>query len=171
MISTTPLTGIAVLAAFALSAGAAQAQGTPEQRAACTPDAIRLCQDTIPDVDRTTACMSAHRSELSARCQAVFDAPAKPTHIARTPPQHMARPKPAPHVVVRLPMPAPMHHHVAAAAPEHPRTHRTTLVRTDHLHGDRDTRAARRVIGNLCGARVLDASTCGFMGKVLTLAE
>jgi hypothetical protein len=30
---------------------------TPEQQAACSDDAFRLCSADIPDVDRVTACM------------------------------------------------------------------------------------------------------------------
>jgi hypothetical protein len=49
------------------------AQGTAAQRAACAPDAVKLCPDTIPDVARTKACMLRHESELSQRCRAVFN--------------------------------------------------------------------------------------------------
>ncbi|MCX8253503.1 exported protein of unknown function [Beijerinckiaceae bacterium RH AL1] len=57
-------------------AGPASAQGTDEQREACTPDALKLCSDTIPDVAKTTACMKAHEAALSPRCRAVFNEPA-----------------------------------------------------------------------------------------------
>lgn len=60
--------------AFAASAVPAFAQGTAAQREACAPDAITLCQDTIPDVAKTTACMKAHESELSPKCRAMFSA-------------------------------------------------------------------------------------------------
>ena len=57
-----------------LAIGQAVAQGTPgsgqvDVRQACTPDAMRLCSDTIPDVARTTACMKAKRRELSPECR------------------------------------------------------------------------------------------------------
>jgi hypothetical protein len=49
--------------------GTAAAQGTPEQRQACTPDAIRLCSDFIPDVPKITKCMKAKYKELSEPCR------------------------------------------------------------------------------------------------------
>lgn len=51
---------------------AAFAQGTEEQQQACTPDALKLCSDAIPDIGKTTACMKAHYSQLSPRCQTAF---------------------------------------------------------------------------------------------------
>ncbi len=69
-----PITGFAMLLGLALmiDASPAAAQGTPEQRAACEDDAMRLCGQFVPDVDRITACMHARRSQLSPRCRAVF---------------------------------------------------------------------------------------------------
>ncbi len=51
---------------------AAFGQGTEEQQQACTPDAVKLCSDTIPDIPKTTACMKAHFAQLSPRCQTAF---------------------------------------------------------------------------------------------------
>jgi hypothetical protein len=48
---------------------AAAQQGTPEARQACTPDAMRLCSDFIPDVAKVTHCMMAKRGQLSAACR------------------------------------------------------------------------------------------------------
>jgi hypothetical protein len=68
-----------VFAALILTAAAGTAnagagdQGTAEQRAACTPDALRLCSSEIPDVTRIAACMRANRAKLSARCRATFE--------------------------------------------------------------------------------------------------
>ena len=45
---------------------------TQEQQQLCTPDAMRLCGDAIPDVDRVTACMIAKRAQLSDGCKSVF---------------------------------------------------------------------------------------------------
>jgi len=47
----------------------ATAQGTPEQRQACAPDAMRLCSDFIPDVPKITKCMVAKHSQLSEACR------------------------------------------------------------------------------------------------------
>lgn len=55
-----------------LFASAAQAQGTPEQRRACTPDVYRLCAGEIPNVRAITACLR-NRASLSEACRAVFD--------------------------------------------------------------------------------------------------
>jgi hypothetical protein len=52
--------------------GAAAQQGTPEARQACTPDAMRLCSDFIPDVAKVTHCMMAKRGQLSAACRAAM---------------------------------------------------------------------------------------------------
>jgi hypothetical protein len=45
---------------------------TPEQQAACSDDAMRLCSSEIPDVDRITACMVKRKSELSPGCRVYF---------------------------------------------------------------------------------------------------
>jgi hypothetical protein len=50
-------------------AGGAGAQTSPDVQQACTPDAMRLCSDTIPDVPKTTACMKAKRAQLSQECR------------------------------------------------------------------------------------------------------
>jgi hypothetical protein len=49
----------------------AVAQGTTpvDVQQACTPDAMRLCNDTIPDVAKTTACMKAKRAQVSKECR------------------------------------------------------------------------------------------------------
>jgi hypothetical protein len=47
----------------------AQAQGTDAERQACTPDAMRLCSEFIPDVAKVTACMKAKSRELSEPCR------------------------------------------------------------------------------------------------------
>jgi hypothetical protein len=57
---------------FASSPALAQ-QWSPEQRAACEPDAMRLCQQYVPDVGRTRACMIQYRRYLSPRCRAVIE--------------------------------------------------------------------------------------------------
>ena len=56
-----------------LAAAPVAAQGTSEQRAACTGDAMRLCLSAVPDVGRITACMKSHYGDLSPRCQATFN--------------------------------------------------------------------------------------------------
>jgi hypothetical protein len=48
--------------------GGASAQGV-DVRQACTPDAMRLCSEFIPDVAKITACMTAKRAQLSQLCR------------------------------------------------------------------------------------------------------
>src|SRR5215470_7178642 len=46
----------------------ANAQASDAVRQACTPDAMRLCSDVIPDVPKVTACMKAKSRQLSQAC-------------------------------------------------------------------------------------------------------
>ncbi len=62
---------IATAFAFAMLTTVSQAY-TQEQQQLCTGDAMRLCGDAIPDVDRVTACMIQKRASLSDGCKAVF---------------------------------------------------------------------------------------------------
>jgi hypothetical protein len=48
-------------------------EGTPEQREACTPDAMKLCSDFIPDPDRVKGCLMQHVAALSLPCRGVFE--------------------------------------------------------------------------------------------------
>jgi hypothetical protein len=64
-----------LVAAVSLACVPAGAQGTPEQRQACQPDAMRLCSEFVPDVDRIIACMNKNRIRLSPACRAVFSSP------------------------------------------------------------------------------------------------
>jgi len=47
---------------------------TPEQQQLCSDDAMRLCGEFVPDVDRITACMRKQISQLSKGCKSVFRA-------------------------------------------------------------------------------------------------
>ena len=55
-----------------MASGSASAQGTPEQRRACTPDVYRLCAGEIPNVRAITACLRRQKASLSSACAAVF---------------------------------------------------------------------------------------------------
>jgi hypothetical protein len=46
--------------------------GTPEEQAACSPDATRFCSDAIPDTFRVLACLQDHREKLRKACQKVL---------------------------------------------------------------------------------------------------
>jgi hypothetical protein len=80
---------------FASSISTPASAYTPEQQQACTPDAMRLCGEYVPDVDRITACMIARKSELSPECRRFFrpgpeteemaDAPTDTKPVARKP--------------------------------------------------------------------------------------
>jgi hypothetical protein len=58
---------------------------TPEQQQACTPDAMRLCGEYVPDVERITACMIARKSQLSPECRQFFRPGPEPDEIADEP--------------------------------------------------------------------------------------
>jgi hypothetical protein len=62
----------AVAAAMILIPTAVAAQGTPEQRAACTGDAFEFCGPEIPDPDKVGACLRKNMKQISADCRAQF---------------------------------------------------------------------------------------------------
>jgi type II secretory pathway component PulL len=46
---------------------------TQEDADACTPDAMRLCQNAIPDANRVAQCLFQNRQQLSPACTSVFN--------------------------------------------------------------------------------------------------
>ena len=64
--------GIAAFVFLLSAETSATAQGTDQQRQACTPDVFRLCGAYIPDADRITACLRASGPQLSRPCYDVF---------------------------------------------------------------------------------------------------
>jgi hypothetical protein len=69
--------GLMLATALSVSMWPAASQAyTPEQQAACSDDAFRLCSSEIPDVDRVTACMDRKQDQLSPGCRVYF----KPQH-------------------------------------------------------------------------------------------
>jgi hypothetical protein len=66
------LTVLAVLLC-ATTASAQENRGTAEQRAACAPDAFRLCMSDIPDPTRVEQCLRQNKSDLSVACRPVFE--------------------------------------------------------------------------------------------------
>jgi hypothetical protein len=64
---------VAVLSATASSAPCF-AQGTLEQRMACTPDVLRLCSEFIPNADEIAACLREKNAELSDACRPAVEA-------------------------------------------------------------------------------------------------
>ena len=80
MISKTrrPIEVLALLLC-ATTASAQENRGTPpEQRAACAPDAFRLCSSYIPDPTRVEHCLRQNKSELSDACRSIFEQSAGP---------------------------------------------------------------------------------------------
>jgi hypothetical protein len=65
-----------MLGGMAGSGGAQSTTGgqvSQSARQACTPDAMRLCSDYIPDVGKITACMRAKSAQLSEPCRAAMN--------------------------------------------------------------------------------------------------
>jgi hypothetical protein len=67
MISKTRRCRTAVVAALlcTTTAAAQENRGTPEQRAACAPDAFRLCAGYLPDPTGVEHCLRQNKSDLS----------------------------------------------------------------------------------------------------------
>lgn len=63
--------------ALCLPAGAALANSTvtlqEREQAACYNDVQALCGEFVPDVEKTTKCMSTKRDKVSAGCAKYFD--------------------------------------------------------------------------------------------------
>ena len=67
-----PIQALAVLLC-ATTASAQENRGTAEQRAACAPDAFRLCVGYIPDPISVEQCLRQNRFDLGDACRAVFE--------------------------------------------------------------------------------------------------
>lgn len=75
---------------------------TPEEQQACSPDAMRLCGEFVPNVDAITACMIKKKAQLSPQCAVFFrrgPEPAeqragKPTNIAPKTAKKSTKPAP-----------------------------------------------------------------------------
>jgi hypothetical protein len=56
--------------AFLYNPSGASAQGGDQDvREICTPDAMRVCSEFIPDADRVRVCMLRRRAQLSPACR------------------------------------------------------------------------------------------------------
>jgi hypothetical protein len=64
--------GVALAALSVVAFPSAGHAYTPEEQAACQPDAFRLCGSEIPDIERVKACMVARRAQLSPECKRFF---------------------------------------------------------------------------------------------------
>jgi hypothetical protein len=76
---------LSLVGAVSFTPSPAAAQGTPEQQQACQSDAFRLCNEFIPDVQKTTACMARKRASLSPACKVQFS---HPSHSVRQKRRH-----------------------------------------------------------------------------------
>lgn len=69
-----------ILVAACLLAGATSVACAEEQairvsvqaKAACMPDAIRLCRDAVPNVRNVLLCFDQNRDKISNRCRTVL---------------------------------------------------------------------------------------------------
>ena len=79
------ITGVFAFATL-LGSGAALAQerGSEAQREACTPDALRLCGQFIPDASRIESCLRDAGPRLSPACYVVFNPPQEQRAPVRT---------------------------------------------------------------------------------------
>jgi hypothetical protein len=86
-----------LLLGLVAAAGSAAAQGSPEQRKLCGPEAVRLCKEFVPNVEKVTECMTAKKAELSAACRNVMFGASKSAAPAKAPEKaasaHTARAK------------------------------------------------------------------------------
>lgn len=71
--------------------GGANAEVSNAVKQACTPDAMRLCANSIPDVAKVTACMSKKHSELSEACRLAMADDGKHEKRERREPRHRRR--------------------------------------------------------------------------------
>jgi hypothetical protein len=62
---------------------AASAEVSQEVQQACTPDAMRLCSEFIPDRAKITACMMHKRRELSEACLTAMHSGARGRRVIR----------------------------------------------------------------------------------------
>jgi hypothetical protein len=74
----------------------ANAQASPDVQQACTPDAMRLCSEFVPDVAKITACMTAKHAQLSSACRIAMrggghEAKHEARHETRRATRHEAR--------------------------------------------------------------------------------
>ena len=64
----------ALITAVSLCAGAALAQGTPQQRAACRPDVVKFCKGLGEDPGVILECLEKNKDKISEKCQKVIAA-------------------------------------------------------------------------------------------------
>ena len=63
---------------------------TQEEQQACTPDAMRLCGEFVPNVDAITACMIKKKAQLSPQCRVFFRPGPEPGELRAGKPTNIA---------------------------------------------------------------------------------
>jgi hypothetical protein len=69
---------IALFLVAGATAASAEEQTSPaikvsaSDKAACMPDAVRLCRDAIPNVQNVLLCFGQNRDKISSRCRTVL---------------------------------------------------------------------------------------------------
>ena len=48
-------------------------EGTPQEQAACRPDATKMCREYLADNMRVLACLQANRARISVPCRTVLE--------------------------------------------------------------------------------------------------
>jgi hypothetical protein len=72
-LASKKLAAVLGIALTLASTGSVFAQGSSEQRRACTPDVYRLCAGEIPNVRAITACLVRQKGNLSSACRAAME--------------------------------------------------------------------------------------------------
>ena len=80
---------LAMALAVLLQPGAGFAY-TQEEQQACTPDAMRLCGEFVPNVDAITACMIRKKAQLSPQCRVFFRPGPEPGEMRAGKPTNIA---------------------------------------------------------------------------------
>lgn len=63
---------------------------TQEEQQACSPDAMRLCGEFVPNVDAITACMIKKKAQLSPQCRVFFRPGPEPGELRAGKPTNIA---------------------------------------------------------------------------------
>ncbi len=177
------LAATAALAAVAMVSTASAQRYTQEEAQACTPDAVKFCSDTIPDVGRTAACIRANFSSLTPACKEAFMA-ARPPAAAPAPAPEQA-PAPAPVTQAAAAPPAPavpagpdllgpdlLGANLFAAPAPAPVAPRVAHRHDRHIvRESRDTRHARHALARACATGYVSADVCQFTARLITLAQ
>jgi hypothetical protein len=74
---------IAIVFVLAIAAPLNAFAQSREDQTACTPDAMRLCKQDIPDASRIVACLVRSKLQLSPACSVVFNR-ARSASVRRT---------------------------------------------------------------------------------------